>query len=35
MTRDFELLAQDGRPLRFARELAGGAVVLVFYRGDW
>jgi peroxiredoxin len=33
--RDFELPAQDERPVRLARELTGGAVVLVFYRGDW
>jgi peroxiredoxin len=33
--RDFELPQQDGELLRLADELGRGAVVLVFYRGDW
>jgi len=32
---DFELRDQGGRPFRLADALAGGAVALVFFRGDW
>ena len=33
--RDFELVDQSGARWRLADALAPGAVVLVFYRGDW
>ncbi len=33
--RDFELLDQSGQSWRLSSELRQGAVVLVFYRGDW
>ena len=32
---DFELDDQAGQPWRLAGALQRGAVVLVFYRGDW
>jgi peroxiredoxin len=32
---DFELEDQAGRPFRLSDALREGAVVLVFYRGDW
>jgi hypothetical protein len=32
---DFELLDPEGKPWALADHLAGGPVVLVFYRGDW
>ena len=31
----FELPDEQGRPFNLARELEGGPIVLVFYRGDW
>ena len=33
--QDFELINQAGKPWRLSRALGEGAVVLVFYRGDW
>ena len=33
--RDVELTDQAGEPWRLLEALAQGAVVLVFYRGDW
>jgi hypothetical protein len=33
--RDFELVVQSGNPWRLEDALAQGAVVLLFYRGDW
>jgi len=33
--RDFELPDHAGRPFRLSDALRGGAVVLVFYRGDY
>ncbi len=33
--QDFELTDQAGRMWRLTDALKGGAVVLVFYRGDW
>jgi peroxiredoxin len=33
--RDFELADQAGRAFRLADALAEGAVLLVFYRGDF
>lgn len=33
--RDFSLTDQAGRPWRLGDARAEGAVVLVFYRGDW
>jgi peroxiredoxin len=35
MAADFQLEDQAGRPFLLADALADGAVVLVFYRGDW
>ncbi len=35
MAVDFELADQSGRRFRLADALREGAVVLVFYRGDW
>ena len=32
---NFELPDHRGRPFNLARELEGGPIVLVFYRGDW
>jgi peroxiredoxin len=32
---DFTLPDQAGRPTTLSDELRGGAVVLVFFRGDW
>ena len=32
---NLELADQGGRPWRLVDALAGGAVVLVFLRGDW
>ncbi len=32
---DFELPDQNGQSWRLGDELAGGPVLLVFYRGDW
>ena len=32
---DFTLPDQAGAPFRLGDELARGAVVLAFYRGDW
>ena len=32
---NFELPDEQGRPFNLARELEGGPIVLVFYRGDW
>jgi peroxiredoxin len=32
---DFELPDQDGTPWRLSDQLKQGAVLLVFYRGDW
>ena len=32
---DFELPDHEGKAWRLADHLAGGPVVLVFYRGDW
>jgi peroxiredoxin len=32
---DFELPDHEGRPWRLGDALAGGPVLLVFYRGDW
>jgi len=32
---DFELPDNHGRPWRLRDTLAGGPVLLVFYRGDW
>jgi len=32
---DFTLPDQAGDPFRLEAELARGAVVLAFYRGDW
>jgi AhpC/TSA family len=32
---DFELPDPEGKPWALADHLAGGPVVLVFYRGDW
>jgi len=32
---DFELTDQAGQPWRRGEALRRGAVVLVFYRGDW
>lgn len=32
---DFELTDQSGEPWRLSTALQRGAVVLVFYRGDW
>jgi len=32
---DFELPDHQGRPWRLGEKLAGGPVLLVFYRGDW
>ena len=32
---DIELTDQTGQPWRLADALQRGAVVLVFYRGDW
>ncbi len=32
---DIELTDQAGQPWRLAGALQRGAVVLVFYRGDW
>ena len=32
---DFELPDHHGRPWRLGEHLAGGPVLLVFYRGDW
>lgn len=33
--RDIELADQSGKLWRLSAELDRGAVVLVFYRGDW
>ncbi len=33
--QDFELIDQAGQPWRLTDTLQEGAVVLVFYRGDW
>ena len=33
--RDFELLDQAGQPWQLSEAIGCGAVVLVFYRGDW
>ncbi|MDP8952769.1 MAG: peroxiredoxin family protein [Actinomycetota bacterium] len=32
---NFELPDEQSRPFNLARELEGGPIVLVFYRGDW
>lgn len=32
---DFDLIDQAGEPWRLADARRAGAVVLVFYRGDW
>ena len=32
---DFELTDQNGQPWRLSSAFGSGAVVLVFYRGDW
>jgi hypothetical protein len=32
---DFELPDHEGKAWRLSAHLAGGPVVLVFYRGDW
>jgi peroxiredoxin len=32
---DFELPSTEGKAWRLSEHLAQGAVVLVFYRGDW
>jgi peroxiredoxin len=32
---DFELPADDGQPWRLSSALQRGAVLVVFYRGDW
>ncbi len=32
---DFELTDQAGQPWRLREALQHGAIVLVFYRGDW
>ena len=32
---NFELPDENGNPFNLARELQGGPIVLVFYRGDW
>ena len=32
---DFELPDQEGKSWHLADYLAGGPVLLVFYRGDW
>lgn len=32
---DFELSDHHGAPWRLSERLQAGAVVLVFYRGDW
>ncbi len=32
---DIELIDQAGQPWRLAGALQRGAVVLIFYRGDW
>ena len=31
----FELPDEQGKPFNLAKELEGGPIVLVFYRGDW
>jgi peroxiredoxin len=33
--RDFELTDQAGQPWRLSETLQQGAIVLVYYRGDW
>lgn len=33
--QDFELTDQNGKSWRLADALERGAIVLVFYRGDW
>lgn len=33
--QDFTLTDQAGRPWRLGEWLERGAIVLVFYRGDW
>jgi peroxiredoxin len=32
---DIELIDQNGQSWRLSDALQGGAIVLVFYRGDW
>ena len=33
--KDFTAIDQNGQPWRLSEALGRGAVVLVFYRGDW
>lgn len=35
LARDFELPDSTGAPRRLAELLAGGSLVLLFYRGNW